>query len=511
MNPAEWLVRAAKRTPNAPALLKGERLVADYATFAARAAAIGGALRDQYGVQPGDRVALFMKNRTEYLEVLYGIWFAGAVVVPINAKLHEKEAAWIVEHAEAGIVVVADGGEAGFRVVSPPCVREIISVDELGFSDLYAHKPLNTPHMTRAEDLIWLFYTSGTTGKPKGVMLSSANLQAMTMTYFIDVDEVQTEDAILYAAPMSHGAGIYNFMHVIRGARHVVPESGGFDPDEILELAPKIGNISMFAAPTMVRRLVDRAKASDLVGEGIKTVVYGGGPMYVADIIEAVEVMGPRFVQIYGQGECPMAISALNRFDVADRSHPEWRQRLGSVGLAQSCVRIRVVDEKGNELPNGHVGEILVSGLPVMAGYWRNAGATTEAVRNGWLWTGDMGAIDADGYLTLHDRSKDMIISGGTNIYPREVEEALLRHPAVHEVAVVGQPHPDWGEEVVAFVVLQEGVNLDAVELDAHCLLEIARFKRPKAYRLVTDLPKNNYGKVLKTDLRNRLLQEKQK
>ena len=511
MNPAEWLVRAAKRTPNAPALLKGERLVADYATFAARAAAIGGALRDQYGVQPGDRVALFMKNRTEYLEVLYGIWFAGAVVVPINAKLHEKEAAWIVEHAEAGIVVVADGGEAGFRVVSPPCVREIISVDELGFSDLYAHKPLNTPHMTRAEDLIWLFYTSGTTGKPKGVMLSSANLQAMTMTYFIDVDEVQTEDAILYAAPMSHGAGIYNFMHVIRGARHVVPESGGFDPDEILELAPKIGNISMFAAPTMVRRLVDKAKASDLVGEGIKTVVYGGGPMYVADIIEAVEVMGPRFVQIYGQGECPMAISALNRFDVADRSHPEWRQRLGSVGLAQSCVRIRVVDEKGNELPNGDVGEILVSGLPVMAGYWRNAGATTEAVRNGWLWTGDMGAIDADGYLTLHDRSKDMIISGGTNIYPREVEEALLRHPAVHEVAVVGQPHPDWGEEVVAFVVLQEGVNLDAVELDAHCLLEIARFKRPKAYRLVTDLPKNNYGKVLKTDLRNRLLQEKQK
>ena len=511
MNPAEWLVRAAKRTPNAPALLKGERLVADYATFAARAAAIGGALRDQYGVQPGDRVALFMKNRTEYLEVLYGIWFAGAVVVPINAKLHEKEAAWIVEHAEAGIVVVADGGEAGFRMVSPPCVREIISVDELGFSDLYAHKPLNTPHMTRAEDLIWLFYTSGTTGKPKGVMLSSANLQAMTMTYFIDVDEVQTEDAILYAAPMSHGAGIYNFMHVIRGARHVVPESGGFDPDEILELAPKISNISMFAAPTMVRRLVDRAKASDLVGDGIKTVVYGGGPMYVADIIEAVEVMGPRFVQIYGQGECPMAISALNRTDVADRSHPEWRQRLGSVGLAQSCVRIRVVDEKGIELPNGDVGEILVSGLPVMAGYWRNAGATTEAVRNGWLWTGDMGAIDADGYLTLHDRSKDMIISGGTNIYPREVEEALLRHPAVHEVAVVGQPHPDWGEEVVAFVVLQEGVNLDAVELDAHCLLEIARFKRPKAYRLVTDLPKNNYGKVLKTDLRNRLLQEKQK
>ena len=508
MNPAEWLVRAAKLTPGAPALQKGENVVADYATFAARAAAIGGALRERFGVQPGDRVALFMKNRTEYLEVLYGIWFAGAVVVPINAKLHVKEAAWIVDHAAAQVVFVTGEGQKDFVSVSPACVRQMISVDEPAFSSLGAHTPLDTPHATRADELIWLFYTSGTTGKPKGVMLTSANLQAMTMTYFIDVDDVKAEDAILYAAPMSHGAGIYNFMHVMRGARHVVPDSGGFDPAEILDLAPRIGQISMFAAPTMIRRLVDRAKASGQSGEGIKTVVYGGGPMYLADIVEAVAVMGPRFVQIYGQGECPMAITALNRAAVADRNHPDWWQRLGSVGVAQSCVNVMVVDENGSAMPSGKTGEIIVRGLPVMAGYWRNAKATAQTVRDGWLWTGDMGAIDSDGFLTLHDRSKDMIISGGTNIYPREVEEALLLHPAVHEVAVVGQPHPDWGEQVVAFVVPRAAAEHDPAALDAHCLREIARFKRPKTYRFVTSLPKNNYGKVLKTALRDRLEKE---
>jgi long-chain acyl-CoA synthetase len=316
------------------------------------------------------------------------------------------------------------------------------------------------------------------------------------------VDTVSAQDAVLYAAPMSHGAGLYNFMHVLRGARHVVPESGGFDPAEILSLAPRLGNVSMFAAPTMVRRLVDRAKAEGGRGEGIKTIVYGGGPMYLA---EAVEVMGSRFVQIYGQGESPMTITALARDLVADRVHPRWRERLASVGTAQSCVRVRVADAEGCDLPLGEIGEILVQGAPVMLGYWRNAEATAKTIRDGWLWTGNLGAMDEDGFVTLHDRSKDVIISGGTNIYPREVEEALLTHPSVHEVAVVGRKHPDWGEEVVAFIVASPGETVDAVALDAHCRDNIARFKRPKDYIVLSELPKNNYGKVLKTELRKTL------
>jgi long-chain acyl-CoA synthetase len=336
-------------------------------------------------------------------------------------------------------------------------------------------------------------------------MMTCGNIAAMTCSYFTDVDAVLPEDAILYAAPMSHGAGLYNFMHVIRAARHVVPESGGFDPGEILSLGHSVGSISMFAAPTMVRRLVDHAKASRQDGAGLRTITYAGGPMYEADILDAVETMGTRFVQIYGQGECPMGITALSRHDVSDRTHPRWRARLNSVGTAQSAVLVRIFDKTGVELPAGETGEIAVRGATVMPGYWRNPEATAKTIRDGWLWTGDMGSMDSDGYVTLQDRSKDMIISGGSNIYPREVEEVLLSHPDVSEVAVVGRVHPEWGEEVVAFVV----GNAQPSALDALCLDQIARFKRPKEYLFVPELPKNNYGKVLKTDLRARLQDEK--
>jgi long-chain acyl-CoA synthetase len=333
-------------------------------------------------------------------------------------------------------------------------------------------------------------------------MITNGNIHAMTFSYFTDVDAVDPADAALYAAPMSHGAGLYNVQHVLKGARHVVPESGSFEPDEIFSCARALGRVHMFAAPTMVRRLVDHAKASGSTGEGIRTIVYGGGPMYLADIVEAVDVMGPRFCQIYGQGESPMAITALSREYVSDRSHPRWRERLASVGTAQSCVEVKVADEEGRALPAGEAGEVLVRGAPVMAGYWRNAEASAAALRDGWLWTGDVGVLDEEGFLTLKDRSKDVIISGGTNIYPREVEEALLTHPSVRETSVVGRPDAEWGETVVAFVVKDPAGALAEADLDRHCLDRIARFKRPKAYVFVDALPKNNYGKVLKTELR---------
>jgi long-chain acyl-CoA synthetase len=304
---------------------------------------------------------------------------------------------------------------------------------------------------------------------------------------------------------MSHGAGLYAPIHVRMGARHLVPASGGFDAGEVLDLAAAHGPVSMFLAPTMVRRLLDAAAARGSWGEGIRTVVYGGGPMYLADIEEAVARFGPKFVQIYGQGECPMAITALSRAEVADRSHPRWRDRLASVGRAQSLVEVRVGDAAGRPLPAGEAGEIMVRGAPVMPGYWNAPEATAKTLREGWLMTGDVGRLDGDGYLTLVDRSKDVIISGGSNVYPREVEEVLLMRAEVHEAAVVGRPSAEWGEEVVAFVVPAPGAAVEPAALDAHCLGRIARFKRPKAYVVVPALPKNNYGKVLKTELRRSL------
>ncbi|GMG83485.1 long-chain fatty acid--CoA ligase [Paralimibaculum aggregatum] len=508
MNPAEWLARAARRWPGAPALLTDTTLEADYAGFARRAAAIGQGLAARHGIRPGDRVAIFMKNRPAYLEALYGAWFAGAAAVPINAKLHPREAAWIVENAGARLAFAsADPGD-GLAAVAPGCLEEIVMAGSPAYEALAGGDPLHAPHPMAPGDMAWLFYTSGTTGKPKGVMITAANLQAMALSYFANVDAVHQSDAALYAAPISHGAGLYNFMHVLRGARHAVPGSGGFEADEILALAPRLGDVSMFAAPTMVRRLVDRARAAGAGGEGIRTVVYGGGPMYLADIVEAVAVMGPRFVQIYGQGESPMTITALARELVADRSHPRWRERLASVGLAQACVSVRVADAEGRALPAGETGEILVRGATVMPGYWRNPEASAATLKGGWLWTGDMGRLDADGFLTLQDRSKDVIISGGTNIYPREIEEVLLTHPDVAEAAAVGRRHADWGEEVVAFVAPAPGREIDPAALDRLCLEQIARFKRPKDYRVLPALPKNNYGKVLKTELRRRLDEE---
>ncbi|MFY0690471.1 MAG: AMP-binding protein [Paracoccaceae bacterium] len=500
MNPAIWLERTAKKAPRALALFAGTQCVADYATFAGRAAALAAALADR-GVAPGDRVALFCTNCTEYLEALYGIWWLGAVAVPINAKLHASEAAWIIGDAGARIVFTDDKSRAGLAEKLNGDVA-CFSVHSTEFDRMRSAKAARGPALSDPDDTVWLFYTSGTTGRPKGVMITAGNLASMTLSYFADVDDVFPEDAILYAAPMSHGAGIYNFMHVLRGARHVVPQSGGFDAAEILALSPRIGSVSMFAAPTMVRRLVDEARATRQTGDGLRTIVYAGGPMYEADILEAVETLGPCFVQVYGQGECPMGITALSRGDVADRTHPRWRARLNSVGRAQSEVEVAISDTEGREVPHGTVGEIVVRGRTVMKGYWKNPDATADTIRDGWLWTGDMGHMDPDGYVTMQDRSKDMIISGGSNIYPREVEEVLLSHPDVREVAVVGKPDPEWGEIVVAFVVTKAGEPLDGASLDALCLDTIARFKRPKRYRFADALPKNNYGKVLKTELR---------
>jgi len=490
MNLAEWLVRRARLSPDTPALFKGTDCVADYAQFDARARSVAAWLA-QEGITPGDRVAMFMKNTPEYLVVFYGIWMAGAVVVPINAKLHAREADYILRDSGAQLAFVSEGMEAGLSV-------RCVAAPSEAFGRVLTHPSLEGIVARMGDDLAWLFYTSGTTGKPKGVMITHAMMLSMALCYEADVEQVVGSDTALYAAPLSHGAGIYNLMHVRAGARHVCPASGGFDVAEIFDLAEKFGDVHMFAAPTMVKRMVEGAKAAGASGQGLKTIVYAGGPMYNADIIEAVDLFGDVFVQIYGQGECPMGITVLPRCDVSDRSHPAWRERLASVGVAQAAVEVQIGDASGNPLPIGAHGEIMVRGATVTPGYWKNPQATEKTLINGWLMTGDMGFMDAQGYVTMRDRSKDMIITGGSNVYPREVEEVLMTHPQVTEASVIGRPHPEWGEEIVAFIVgdAEEGA------LDALCLENIARFKRPKAYVRLQALPKNNYGKVLKTALR---------
>ncbi len=459
--------------------------------------------------RPGERVALFATNDPGYLEILYGAWIAGLAVVPINSKLHPKEVAFILQDSGAAALFASEDVGAALQPLLPAIesLRYTIEIGSHDYLRLAEADPM-APVDVAPDDLAWLFYTSGTTGRPKGVMLTHRNLLATTLCYFADVDPAKATDAFVYAAPMSHGTGLYNFAQVIAGALHVLPESRGFDAEEFFALAAAHGDATTFAAPTMVKRLVDHAAATGTPGNAIRTIVYGGAPMYAADIVRAIDVLGDRFVQIYGQGESPMTITALSRAQLMDRSHPRYHARIASVGVAQSAVEVRVADEAGRPVPAGTTGEVLVRGDSVMRGYWRNPEATAKALRDGWLHTGDVGVLDDDGFLTLKDRSKDVIISGGSNIYPREVEEVLLRDAGVEEACVVGRPHAEWGEEVVAFVVRRPGALVDAAALDALCLENIARFKRPKAYRFVTALPKNNYGKVLKRELRDSLASE---
>jgi acyl-CoA synthetase (AMP-forming)/AMP-acid ligase II len=499
MNISSWLHQTARARPDAPAIRFGTDLYTNYGDFARHSAGLGRYLADRHTIGRGDRVALFVRNCPQYLEVLHAVLWIGAIIVPINHKLHPREAAWIIGDSGAK-VVLTDTGEV-FSGSDGPCVE--CGIDDTGLVKAAQDgSPVLPPEPTGADDVAWLFYTSGTTGRPKGVMLTHRNLIAMSMAYGLDVDCVSAQDHALYAAPMSHGAGLYHFPILRAGGCHVIPRSGGFDPAEIAGLAQELGNLVYFAAPTMIKRQLVHAAATGYDGSGIKTVIYGGGPMYLADIDAALRRFGPRFVQIYGQGECPMTITVLPRTLLASSTHPDAERRRASVGFAQAGMTVRIVDAQMHDLPPGEVGEIVVAGDAVMKGYWRNAEATGEAIVDGWLCTGDLGSADPDGFVTLTDRSKDVIISGGTNIYPREVEEALLAHDLVFEAAVIGMPSAEWGEEVIAFIVSGEGADLDAAQLDGWCKTRIASFKKPKGYHFVPDLPKNSYGKILKTSLR---------
>lgn len=493
MNIGNWLYQTALSWPAKPAILAGDVQKLDYAGLLQSVCNRAAQMAEDYGVKLGDRVAILAPNCTEYIEILHACWWLGAVVVPINFKLHPREAEWIIENAgtvlvytETGTVFVETPGIQEAAIAQPPVQQAV----------------LTPPQATDGQDLAWLFYTSGTTGRPKGVMLSHDNLRQMAVCYAMDVVPPQADDVMLYAAPLSHGAGLYMFAVIRACGAHLVPESRGFDANEIIALAKTRGNLIFFAAPTMVKRLIGTAMEAGYHGQGIRAIIYGGGPMYANDIDEALAQFGPRFVQIYGQGESPMTITALTRALVADDSHPRWRVRRSSVGMAQACVEVEIRDENDRPLPHGQTGEIVVRGPTVMLGYWQNPKASAETILDGWLRTGDLGHLDEDGFLYLTDRSKDVIISGGTNIYPREVEETLLRHPAVFEVGVIGVPDAEWGENVVAHVALLPGQTASAEELDTWCRQHIAAFKRPKHYVFTSDLPKSSYGKILKTELR---------
>ncbi len=505
MNISRWILRNKTKNPHDSAIQLGNHHVFSHAQLAERVMRRASWLVGQ-GLMPGERVVVFMGNSPAYVEYFFAILWAGGVIVPVNAKLHASELAIILQDA-APIAVLVDqrhqqtGADAVKQntqpvplfVIEDPLVEEAAArLDEMPMAE------------RKADDLAWLFFTSGTTGKPKGAMLTHRNLTMMAESYLAEVDNVRSSDGILHAAPMSHGSGMYMIPYVMRGARQIIPESGGFDEAEIAYICGTQQGVAFFAAPTMVHRMLKFFSKPERQGDakallsGLKLIVYGGGSMLLDTAKRARTFFGPRLAQIYGQGECPMTISRLqmNAFLLPDDERSD--RMLTSVGQPFSSVEVRI---DGSNEPH-QVGEILVKSGLLMAGYWKSPEATASAIIDGWLYTGDIGYFDDDGNLHLTDRAKDVIISGGTNIYSREVEDILIQHPMVDEVAVIGKPSEEWGEEVAAFIVAKAGETIARELLDTHCLLGLARFKRPKYYYFVLDIPKSAYGKIDKKTLR---------
>lgn len=501
MNLSHLFQRSVQLYPQRPALARGTAPALTYSELNRRVRSLAYWLRQTLELQAGDRIMLAMKNCPEYMELMLASWHAGLTVVPVNSKLHPNEIDYMLR--DSGARACMSQGELLLSL--QPVAAQI---DGLALVDVASEayrlaltSPSLDPVSDNDRDLAWLFYTSGTTGRPKGVMLSHANMVSAAMHFYSDLQSVASDDVLVHVAPMSHGSGIYSVPYFIKGALLVVPESGGLDEAELFGLFLHYDNVSLFAAPTIVQRLVKHAQQHPVSWPGLRTMLVGGAPFYVEDIKNAVQCFGPRIAQMYGQGESPMTISALPAAQLAQAVADGDEAMLASVGYVQTAIHVAIVDGENKPVAPGAAGEVIVRGPTVMAGYWNNPEATQKTVVDGALRTGDIGVLDERGLLSLKDRSKDVIISGGSNIYPREVEEALLTHDAVAETSVVGVPDPEWGEVVVAFVVRHPGATVTAEELDNHCIQSIARFKRPKRYVFVPEFPKNSTGKVLKREL----------
>jgi acyl-CoA synthetase (AMP-forming)/AMP-acid ligase II len=518
MNLGMLLTKTARIFPDKPAFIHGDRQLS-YAQFDARVNRLANALQ-RLGLKQGENVAILQYNYPQTYESLFACFKSGLGAVPINFRLHPKEFAFIIDHSESRAVILSAEFNHSIMAVQDRIsnARHLITLEGAdgdlldyesvlaGAADRFAEVDVS------ADDLAWLFYTSGTTGMPKGAMLTHRNLLAMVMNFYADIAPGFTpHDVILHAAPLSHGSGLYGLPNIGKGATNVILASKSFDPELVFETIERYRVTNMFTAPTMIKMLIEHPAVDHYDLSSLRSLNYGGAPMLVEDLKKAIEKFGSCLVQLFGQGESPMTISYLPHWAHRATASPEEVKRLASAGFARTDVEIKIFDGEDNELPPGHIGEIATRSDLVMKGYWKNPEATADTIKNGWLYTGDVGYLDDNGYLFIMDRSKDMIISGGENIYPREIEEVLIRHPAVREVSVIGVPDLKWGEAIKAVVSLNPGITATEKDLIEFCRGNIAGYKKPRSVDFVDDLPKSNYGKILKRKLRDQYWQNQKR
>ncbi|MRX48985.1 AMP-binding protein [Paracoccus sp. S-4012] len=508
MNLATFLTQSARRLPDDIALVMGERRWT-WAEFEARTDALAAALQERFGLTKGDRVLCQSQNCMEMMQAMFAVWRAGGVWVPANFRQTPEEVAYQAEASGArGMVCNAAFPD---HAAACPGVEFTLSFGESAFGpsvealtdDFMGRRP-EVAAVDR-DDPCWFFFTSGTTGRPKASVLTHGQMAFVVTNHLADLMPGLTpEDASLVVAPLSHGAGVHQLTQVARGVKTVLMPSDKFDVETVWRLVEEWRVSTMFTVPTILKLLVEHPSAARADTSSLRYVIYAGSPMYREDQKRALATLGPVLVQYFGLGEVTGNITVL----------PPWlhepedgeRARIGTCGYPRTGVEVQIQDDTGRELAPGETGEICVIGAAVFAGYWQNPDANAKSFRDGWFRTGDLGHMDAEGFVYITGRQSDMFISGGSNVYPREIEEKILTHPDVAEVAVLGMPDRIWGEVGWAVCVPRHGARLDEAAIAAFLDGKLSRYKLPRRFLIWEGLPKSAYGKITKKMIRDEIM-----
>ncbi|AGL00063.1 long-chain-fatty-acid--CoA ligase [Desulfoscipio gibsoniae] len=470
----------------------------------------------EMGIRKGDRVALLLENCHQYLELYLAVTSKGAIAVPLNYRQAGRELTYIINDAQVKAVVSCKAYLPVLNAIEKDLqgVKYYISIDGgekvLDYEQLItaASAAEKAPVTVSDSDVAYLMYTSGTTGYPKGVILTHKNIIMTSMNLSWSYHYIEPDDVTINFAPLFHsGQASISMCHFYSGATNIIMEK--FNPQSILETIQKEKVTNFWAAPTMINMLIKYPEFARYDLSSLRQIAYSGAPMPVPLLKECLALIGPKFIQMYGLTEAGPHLTSLAQEDHVAEGPPEKVRRLGSVGKEVLNTQVRVVNERGEDVAPGEVGEIIGKGDNIMQGYWNLPKATAEALRDGWLYTGDLATVDEDGYIYIVDCKKDMIISGGENIYPKELENVIYEHPAVLEAAVIGLPDTHWGELVMALIVLKQGQQVTEEEIIEYCKKNLASYKKPKRVKFIDELPKNPSGKVLKTVLRQKFGEKK--
>lgn len=503
MNLATFLAQAARRDPGGVALVMGEARWT-WADWDARTDALAHALQTRFGLQKGDRVMCQSQNGLEMMQAMFAVWRAGGVWVPANFRQTPEEVAYLTQASGATLMVC----NARFPGHAAACGVPTLAIgladfgpDVTAITDEHRGQRPQVAPVDR-DDPCWFFFTSGTTGRPKASVLTHGQMAFVVTNHLADLmPGLTADDASLVVAPLSHGAGVHQLTQVARGVRTILLPTERFDPAQVWDLVAEWRVSTMFTVPTILKLLVEHPSTAQADTSSLRYVIYAGAPMYRVDQQRALNTLGPVLVQYFGLGEVTGNITVLPAHLHQAEDGPQ--ARIGTCGYARTGIEIQIQDDNGREVAPGETGEICCIGPAVFAGYYQNPEANAKSFRDGWFRTGDLGHMDEGGFVYITGRQSDMFISGGSNVYPREIEEKILTHPAISEVAVLGVPDPLWGEIGWAVCV----ANAPVAEEDLAAFLDgkLSRYKMPKRFLFWDALPKSAYGKITKKMIREEL------